>query len=945
MTSRTTDPRARPPWPRATVGRADLLRLLDRLPAGLETSIGELTGFDWHPPAPPPPPEPPAPVSLRTPPAAAPNLASPLVQGERPPLRAPMWAITEVEELAPPEPAADTHTDAFDPEGTVFERELVGDPSAAQPARCMLSPARRLGVFLRREGRQPYRRADLDTPALVRCLTHGDWPAHLPRLSGWRWGPEVAVVIDAPDAVFPWVSDFEALVEAVSLLSGRRTPVYWRNPHRGWFRHDPSRPDTPWRPVSADGLRQAAHWLLVGDLGVFSAAAGRSSHWWRLIQAQQRRGGTVSALLPSGRGATAVGLPRSVTVYRWDHGRALVAERAAGVGRRGVVASPGLAGQTRRLLRACAMAVVVEPDLLRALRLALGLPVETEVEVWRHTGVDRCTLGLQIKPPQLAALRIELKAEVPLAQRDRLAELIRQHHGRQSPLIQMEEAALAADLAGPQQLASAREVWQTAARTLMRAPDSAVSRAIARYVRRTAGRAHPALWAGVPDLARTWVEASVWQILDGEAIPPGVPGEIVQEVLDRLVHGDGRPDLLCLVQRGPGIWLQRQPPGRGQSLLGQIQPAPGVLVLDPDGGLQGWFTPGDEPVRLCTVRAPGVWRIQTARQRLTLAPVPRPAGLEGWYRDRFGLAVDWERRWPPAQAVRLTPPGPTGRLAAWRVVAPPETGAVKAVTGWMSSFVRRLVGRGTATSPLQVDAFGMALSLTIQGVVQGFRYVPAGSFWMGSSDTEPGHDSACEGPRHRVTLTEGFWLADTACTQALWQAVMGSNPSYFQGDPELPVDSVRWDDVQKFLARLQRLLPDGCEAVLPTEAQWEYSCRAGTHTAFSVGTDLLPEQANFNFGGNIGKTVVVKTYAPNPWGLYQMHGNVWEWCEGSRRKYEAKSVEDPLDGQDRGDCALRGGSWLLPAEGARSASRFEFHRDRRHRSSGFRFALRLIKPG
>ena len=117
---------------------------------------------------------------------------------------------------------------------------------------------------------------------------------------------------------------------------------------------------------------------------------------------------------------------------------------------------------------------------------------------------------------------------------------------------------------------------------------------------------------------------------------------------------------------------------------------------------------------------------------------------------------------------------------------------------------------------------------------------------MGSPDNEPEREDD-EGPQHQVTLTEGFWLADTACTQGLWLAVMGGkNPSRFTGDPDLPVETVSWYDVQKFLAKLQAYLPAGVTAVLPTEAQWEYACRAGSSTAFSFGDNISTDQANYN---------------------------------------------------------------------------------------------------
>jgi formylglycine-generating enzyme required for sulfatase activity len=184
------------------------------------------------------------------------------------------------------------------------------------------------------------------------------------------------------------------------------------------------------------------------------------------------------------------------------------------------------------------------------------------------------------------------------------------------------------------------------------------------------------------------------------------------------------------------------------------------------------------------------------------------------------------------------------------------------------------------------------------------------------------NDQGDEGPRHRVRLTAGFWLADTACTQALWGAVMGGkNPSRFQDDARNPVENVSWDDVSDFLQRVASLVP-GVVAELPTEAEWEYACRAGSETPFNFGATITPEQANYDgnspyAGGEKGvyrqKTVPVKSFAPNRWGLYEMHGNVWEWCVDGKRTYDGttRRIRAAPRAWARGaSCAAaRGTSW------------------------------------
>lgn len=162
-------------------------------------------------------------------------------------------------------------------------------------------------------------------------------------------------------------------------------------------------------------------------------------------------------------------------------------------------------------------------------------------------------------------------------------------------------------------------------------------------------------------------------------------------------------------------------------------------------------------------------------------------------------------------------------------------------------------------------------------------YVPAGSFMMGSEN-----ESLYEAPIHRVTIGNGFYMGRYEVTQAQWQQVMGNNPSGFKGCDRCPVEGVSWEHAREFIQRLNAR-GDGYTYRLPTEAEWEYACRAGTTTKFAFGDSLSSEQANFDGdspyppGASKGvyrrKTMPVGSFQPNAWGLYDMHGNVSEWCE------------------------------------------------------------------
>jgi formylglycine-generating enzyme required for sulfatase activity len=225
------------------------------------------------------------------------------------------------------------------------------------------------------------------------------------------------------------------------------------------------------------------------------------------------------------------------------------------------------------------------------------------------------------------------------------------------------------------------------------------------------------------------------------------------------------------------------------------------------------------------------------------------------------------------------------------------------------------------------DKYGLWQSFACRGVLQQLRWIPPGRFLMGSPPDEP--ERWDNERQHEVVLTQGFWLADTACTQGLWRAVMSNNPSRFTGDDNLPVDSVSWDDCMEFISRINRLIP-GIDLRLPTEAQWEYACRAGTLTPFSFGPQITTDQVNFDgnypfHGGMKGeyrqKTVVVKSLPGNNWGLFEMHGNLWERCSDWRCDYEAGTVTDPQGTARDVNRVLRGGSWNNNGRNARSASR------------------------
>jgi formylglycine-generating enzyme required for sulfatase activity len=252
--------------------------------------------------------------------------------------------------------------------------------------------------------------------------------------------------------------------------------------------------------------------------------------------------------------------------------------------------------------------------------------------------------------------------------------------------------------------------------------------------------------------------------------------------------------------------------------------------------------------------------------------------------------------------------------------------------------VTRLLKEDPATHWLSIKPVNLPV-----GTLRSFGgmecvWCPPGQFMMGSPTSERGRND--DEVQHEVVLTRGFFLAETECTQGQWEAVMGGNPSFFKGT-ERPVEQVSWEEAVEYCWKLtakqraEGILADGWEWRLPTEAKWEYAARAGTTGARYGELDTIAWH-----GGNSGcQTHPVKQKTANAWGLYDMIGNVGEWCSDWYGEYPTASVTDPMGPGSGNFRVRRGGSWYVDASEARSARRSRVRPGSRDFSMGFRPAL------
>ena len=243
-----------------------------------------------------------------------------------------------------------------------------------------------------------------------------------------------------------------------------------------------------------------------------------------------------------------------------------------------------------------------------------------------------------------------------------------------------------------------------------------------------------------------------------------------------------------------------------------------------------------------------------------------------------------------------------------------------------------------------MERLGVPTGLTLEcghGVQMKLVLIPPGEFVMGSAATEDGRQDESQ---HRVRITRAFYMSATEVTQTQYEAAMGENPSQVVGAAR-PVERATWDDARGLCKMLSEQW--GRVARLPTEAEWEYACRAGTATAFNTGDEIKPSEANCrtpetDLGGDYrNKTTPAGHFPPNAWGLHDMHGNVWEWCSDWYVSNPGPPADDPQGPITGGTRVARGGGVANYAWGCRSAARGHLPEGSRDSSLGLRVVVEV----
>ncbi len=722
----------------------------------------------------------------------------------------------------------------------------------------------------------------LDTREMLRLAGAGRPLTKLPRLQRRVWAAQVAILWDHTPEMYPFAPDAAWLCRSLKRERGKSGFRVIE------LKGVPRARDLAWIPPGTPILALSA-------MGQLTANEVVQQAWLRFAQRLKLRGDQGHVLNPCPRARWDARLAAAWSVTLWDRGPRLPR-------RGGMTAIPPSASRDdlmEALLTWLAPASLIEIELLREVRLRLERAADagTEWDAWQHVECRRGVRTFGLLPGAAYDERLKQRRELACAKPQLAAEIqeaIRQHHQTCSQVIAA-EAALRLCLSGLPDALTLERVKQVFGRVIDRL------RELAR---------HPHSDEGVEFGLAHWFPAMV------QRLSPDMRGD--ESVREFIAQG------LALCR----TWLETA----GEVPLGVDRPTYNAEERAASARVAG--TPVD-------------YLIGLKGSHLSFVP----AGTETQGLKPLGrLLVGGTRR---VQVDVIGAPSPPSLpLDGGTLPSLPlsDLSAPFQLRSSHGTLTFEVIERPAWAERFWYDHFGIAAEFSIRDVPFVLRWIPPGQFQMGSPDSEVGR-YVTEGPQHAVTISRGFWLGETPVTQGQWEAMVAEQvqkrffnrtlnpkPSRFRGEARLPVEQVTWQQSATFCNLLNDLVDnwdmERYRFQLPTEAQWEYACRAGTSSAFYDGSACtIPEgiePALDDLGWFIMNsqqmTHTVKEMQPNPWGLYDLHGNVWEWCADAwdAEAYQSRSagIVDPFtDGKDSAHRVVRGGSSGAQARGCRAACR------------------------
>ena len=805
-------------------------------------------------------------------------------------------------------------------------------PENPQPQRhkTPLTPWSRVWPLLRQELGADVSIGRLDVPKAVEVLARGGYLDPVPEERRRFWSARCQILVDFHPRLASFRNDFRRLVFELIHLRGLEglELFYFENGPLGLCQNllKPGTPPQTYVPGPADMTR-----LVLSDLGCLAIDEGRRNSWLHFGRALKRRGKKILALAPCPPRLWQPDLTPYWQPVFWDRGSKMkVARPPVGEPRK-----EDLQKGVSCLLNMLAPAVRIEPELLRDVRRLLpqkDVDVAVEAAILQHHHTRETLLGFDFHPNYVANYRAGFESLEPCLKKAVL-EFIERWHESFPEGIREEERLLAEELTGKRGRDSQ---FLGSIIKAVEARGSYASGARA-WFKRLEARQHSAMWKR-PELVAAYfrIKRSEGQGLENVVLLEGMdPGQAAW-----VRNPSKSPEFWSLWQMGPEF----------QFLPGRVSKSDvGSFLVGLQSKIRAAWTEGPEPRFIdlkqeepVVLKNPGseTLVIHSDMETWHFQSLQKPDWAQSMGRDDWGLSLEYQTEKGLEKAYWLSPgilpveglsEGLNLKTGAWLCEAQYDV-------------LKKRLKKPQWCEHLGLDQYGIFADLKVKGCEQRMRWIPPGQFLMGSPNEE--EERRNDETLHEVILTRSFWLAETTCTQALWQQIMGDNPSHFKGE-DLPVENVSWNDVNSFLSKLNERKP-GLGLCLPTEAQWEYACRAGRQTPFWFGDNITTDQVNYHGNepyndGEKGiyraKTLAVKAMVPNGWGLYLMHGNVWEWCADWYGDYPSTQAVDPKGPETGRYRVLRGGSWVSNGRSVRSAYRYLFEPEYRRFSTGFRLAL------
>ncbi len=767
---------------------------------------------------------------------------------------------------------------AFKPDNS----DIKGDHTIVPPETKSLIPWSRMWPFLFKSLSLPREFARVDEGEAVKRISSGTPLRSIPFKKKVTWVQSSQIILDFNNNLTPLWDEISGLYNSLEKIRGKFGLEVLQTE---------SMPEGPYINKGVGHSyrvpEQGSPIFIISDLGYYDKPGKRRRAWILFGKRLRRAGFKPVVLVPCTKRIWDEDLTKYFYHVCWDRGEgALTICHKDKVQLKNQNYDDSVYDEIEeRLLSLISPALAVEPGLLRTLRYQLPLgksDIGTEMSVWNSEKVKTGPLHCELKTIYIEKYRSRFKEDKEL--KDNTVSYIKEYHRHYPKPVQALEERIAGYL-DCQGSGHEEYIWRHIATI---DDDSYPYKGGMRdFINRNLYRMCAEMVGGDYALAICWAKSNRELLLAGSV--KELPHWMKMEEIEWALAEKLEPESWIMLQSGEELILKKK-----ALFLEDVEAQRRQMLFAPDSPiasftLSRWFV---------TIRRSGAnegSELIDVRNVDSVSYKPEDSGGLTFETDHESITIDTRQR-------------------------------------------------GEEVSVIGRDMYGLYEEVGIKGVVQRFRYIPPGRFLMGSPTVEA--ERRDNETLHEVILTRGYWLADTACTQELWEAVMGENPREFKEGKDLPVEKVSWDMCKEFLEKINEQKPE-LDLRLPTEAEWEYACRAGTNTPFSFGNDLATDKVNYdgNYpykGGKKGeyrkKTVEVRSFTRNKWGLYEMHGNVWEWCEDWYGDYGSDKVVDPKGAYNGEYRVLRGGSWNISGGWCRSAYRFGGQPDFRSIITGFRLA-------